>query len=161
MSVYTKCGDCGKSSVINDNDIPKYDIIFDVLGTADELGAFLGLARSEQMEQSEMLECIQTELVYASACLAGGNAFDWAAHTKNFEEFIDVLDAPGVCPTTIIISGKSRYGALLDVCRTVCRRLERCVVRAAEQNKCPAETVAYYNRLSDLLFIMARRYEAD
>lgn len=155
--LYTRNGDCGKSSLIGKNDVPKDDIIFDILGTVDELSAFLGLAKlSCGSDTALKAEEIQKELIEVCAAFAGGKAFDFSEAVKNTEKKTDALSTHNDCLHEFVLYGKSEASARFDISRAVCRRVERLVVKYSACAECPENSVAYFNRLSDYLYIMAR-----
>ncbi len=153
MRIYTKTGDNGKSDTISDEEVSKDAAVFDVLGTIDELSCTLGVARSEAKgDIHNTLERVQTQLISVAAYVAGGEKIDFVSLTGEYESLIDKFSAEINLPDTIIISGKTLTGARIDVSRTVARRLERVVVSSHLYD----ESLMYFNRLSDLLFVLAR-----
>ena len=153
MRIYTKTGDSGKSDTISDEEVSKDAAVFDVLGTIDELSANIGVAKSEaDKELQSILGRVQTQLISVAAYAAGGEKVDFNSLTLENENLIDEFSAKVTLPDNIILSGKTLNGARIDVSRTVARRLERVVV----SSKLYDESLAYFNRLSDLLFVLAR-----
>lgn len=153
MRIYTKTGDSGKSDTISDEDVSKDAPVFDVLGTIDELSATLGVAKSEAKEElQKILGRVQTQLISVAAYAAGGEKVDFVSLTGECENIIDKFSAEIKLPDTIILCGKTLVGARIDVSRTVARRLERVVVSSHLFD----ESLMYFNRLSDLLFILSR-----
>ena len=153
MRIYTKTGDNGKSDTISDEDLSKDSCVFDVLGTIDELSAYLGVAKSEaDKELQSILGRLQTQLIGVAAYAAGGDKVDFNLFTLENEKLIDEFSAKINLPDTIIHCGKTLIGARIDVSRTIARRLERVVVASKKLG----ESLAYFNRLSDLLFVLAR-----
>lgn len=153
MRIYTKTGDNGKSDTISDEEVSKDAAVFDVLGTIDELSCALGVARSEaEDELQKILGRVQTQLISVAAYAAGGEKVDFVSLTGECENIIDKFSAEIKLPDAIILSGKTLIGARIDVSRTVARRLERVVV----SSKMFDESLMYFNRLSDLLFVLAR-----
>lgn len=153
MKIYTGSGDNGKSGTISDEDVSKDADIFHVLGTIDELSANIGVAKCEaDKEIFEVLEKIQTQLISIAAYISGGNKVDFVSLTKEYEKAIDDFSKKVSLPDKIILSGNTLIGARVDVARTVARRLERCVVASGLID----ESLMYFNRLSDLLYVLAR-----
>lgn len=153
MRIYTKTGDSGKSDTISDEELSKDDLVFEVLGTIDELSCALGVAKSEaDIELQKVIGRVQMQLISVAAYAAGGEKVDFVSLTGECENIIDKFSAEVKLPDTIILSGKTLTGARIDVSRTVARRLERVVVSTKKFD----ESLMYFNRLSDLLFVLAR-----
>ena len=158
--LYTRKGDCGRSSLIGESDISKDNIIFEILGTVDELSAFLAMAKLVCADDvAAQLEKIQRQLIDVGTAFAGGREFDFSKAVEEFEEKIDFYERQNVCPDGLILYGKNEPGARCDAARAVCRRAERLVVKHSSCADCPKNAVAYFNRLSDYLFITARFLE--
>lgn len=155
--ITTGCGDTGKSSTISQRDISKGDLIFDILGTVDELSAFLGIAKCEcDGALNKSIEYIQKELLTIGGYFAGGGDFDFSFAVKRIEEDMNTYEPDKVCPNGFVLYGGNKAEAFTDAARAVSRRLERLVVRFFEKNEAPDGATAYFNRLSDYLFILAR-----
>lgn len=165
MKIYTKTGDAGETSFFDNTRVSKADARVDAYGEVDELNACLGAARAAGLdpELSTMLEEIQKELFAVGARLADpahriasrvtkADIID--AQVARLEATIDRLEAELPPLRRFILPGGVQGGALLHLARTVCRRAERRIVALAS----PADSivVVYLNRLSDLLFVMAR-----
>ncbi len=158
--ITTGCGDTGKSSTISRRDISKDDLIFDILGTVDELSAFLGITKCECGEPlNKSIENIQKDLLTIGGYFAGGCDFNFSVGVKRIEEDMNTYEPDKVCPNGFVLYGGNRAGAFTDVARAVSRRLERLVVRFFEKNEAPDGATAYFNRLSDYLFVLARSAE--
>lgn len=158
--VYTKCGDRGKSSVINRTDIEKDNCIFALLGDIDELGANLGVCKCHQSEGiASKINALQQELILLSAWIAGGSEFDAKGHTANYEVVIDSLECAVKMPDSIVTCGETEHSAYIDLCRTVVRRCERSAVTFCREYGFDCSLVTYLNRLSDYLFVLARYSE--
>lgn len=158
--LYTRNGDNGESSLIDKNGILKSDLVFDVLGTVDELSAFLGMAKllcNEDFLAS--IEKIQGDLIKIGAHFAGGNEFDFLSEVAVLENKTDYLKE--MCPCEFVIYGKNEASARFDVARAVCRRLERLVVKYCDESNLKKDSVAYFNRLSDYLYAVARCFEKE
>lgn len=166
MKIYTKTGDNGETGLFDGSRVSKADPRVDAYGDVDELCAWLGLARSHldaSSDLSGMLERIQRELFAVGARLADPrhriasrvekSAID-AGHASRLESHIDQLEAELTPLRRFILPGGIAAGATLHVARTVCRRAERRVVGLGAE--AAVEIVVYLNRLSDLLFVMAR-----
>lgn len=136
---------------------PKDAPVFQALGTLDELSAALGVAKSEAgATVRDTITVIQSELLGVGEYVAGGKPFDFAAAAGRFETLIDAFENRMQREKAFVLSGKTKLGALLDVARTVARRAERSVVTLTKRYMLPADINPYLNRLSDLLYILAR-----
>lgn len=163
MKVYTRTGDDGRTSLYSGGRVTKDHLRVEAYGTVDELSAVLGLLRVEPLPDGvgERLESIQSSLFDLGGALAdpeGRYPFDprrWSP--APLEEWIDGMDAELAPLGTFILPGGSRPAALAHLARTVCRRAERRVLTVAEQGEAlPEGALAFLNRLSDALFVLAR-----
>ncbi len=167
MKIYTRTGDDGTTGLLGSGRVGKDDPRIESYGTVDELNAVLGLARATgglDPEADAMVARLQDDLFAVGAALADPNP---AGRFHNavgeglagrLEAEIDRLEA-GLPPLTqFILPGGSPAAAQLHLARTICRRAERLVVRLGHQpgGEVPAHLVAYLNRLSDFLFVLAR-----
>ena len=166
MRIYTKTGDAGETSLFDNTRVSKADARVDAYGEVDELNACLGAARAAGVDpdMAEALTAIQRELFAVGARLAdpasriAGRVAKAAVsneEVERLEQTIDRLEAELPPLRRFILPGGSPAGALLHLARTVCRRAERRVVALGAQAVEPL-VVVYLNRLSDLLFVMAR-----
>ena len=165
MKIYTKTGDTGETSLFDNTRVSKSDARVDAYGEVDELNAALGAARAAGLDAdlTAVLEEIQKELFAIGARLADPSHRIAARVTKadlvetqttRLEATIDRLTDELPPLRRFILPGGSAGGALLHLARTVCRRAERRVV--ALPDPVDPVIVIYLNRLSDLLFVMAR-----
>jgi len=165
LKIYTKTGDTGETSLFDNTRVSKADARVDAYGEVDELNACLGAARAAGPDEeiSALLEEIQKELFAIGARLADPSHRIAARVTKadiadtqvaRLEATIDRLEA-GLPPLRrFILPGGASAGSLLHLARTICRRAERRIV--ALSSPVDPIVVVYLNRLSDLLFVMAR-----
>ena len=164
MKIYTKTGDGGDTSLFDNTRVSKADSRVDAYGEVDELNACLGAARAAGVgsEVAAALELIQKDLFALGACLADPSARIAPRVTKaaitadaveRLEQLIDRLEAETPSLRSFILPGGSLGGALLHLARTVCRRAERRIIALGYVDSI---LVVYLNRLSDLLFVMAR-----
>jgi cob(I)alamin adenosyltransferase len=165
VKIYTRTGDAGETSLFDGTRVSKHDPRVETYGDVDELNAWLGLARAQRVEASidEDLLQLQRDLFALGAQLADPADKIAARVTKavisdadvtRLEGLIDRLEA-GVPPLRrFILAGGTPAGSALHVARAVCRRAERRMVALDP----PVDPVLlrYVNRLSDLLFVMAR-----
>jgi len=166
MKIYTKTGDTGETSLFDNTRVLKSDPRVDAYGEVDELNAVLGVARAAGVDRdvAGSLEQIQQDLFALGARLADPSARIADRVTKaviteaditRLEETIDRLEGELPPLRRFILPGGSSAGAALHLARTVCRRAERRVVALGSEQVEPV-VVVYLNRLSDLLFVMAR-----
>ena len=166
MRIYTKTGDEGDTALFDGTRVSKTDPRVSAYGEVDELNAWLGLVRSHKPDAAidELLARIQRDLFALGAMLAdpahkiaarvdkaklGDDDFD------RHERAIDRYET-GVPPLRrFILAGGAPVGALLHLSRAVCRRAERAIVGLGRDAVAPV-TIVYINRLSDLLFVLAR-----
>jgi len=168
MKIYTKTGDRGDTGLFGGGRVPKSHPRVDAYGEVDELNAALGLARAlEPMPRiDELLVPIQRDLFAIGALLATPNLEKMRQHLEKarvdearvaqLEQAIDDADVELEPLRSFILPGGSPKAAALHVARTVCRRAERRVVELTEVEQIPELAVVYLNRLSDLLFTLAR-----
>lgn len=161
MSIYTRAGDTGTTSLYGGGRVAKDDPRMEVCGTIDELSASLGLVRAEGL--SEEFECIimriQRELISLCTEIVSDTRMISMEHVRQIEGNIDHIE-PTLPPlANFIISGDHRLSSLLHFSRTVCRRAERHFVTLCRTENLSPILIAYLNRLSDLLFITARAHE--
>jgi cob(I)alamin adenosyltransferase len=166
MKIYTKTGDDGQTGLFGGERVLKCDALVDAYGSVDETNACLGVARAAGLspEVDAALARIQAQLFVLGAELATptghrarlGLPLIAAEEVGALEAEIDRLEA-GLPPlTSFVLPAGSPAAAALHHARTVCRRAERAVVAVATSAALRSELVIYLNRLSDLLFVMAR-----
>jgi cob(I)alamin adenosyltransferase len=166
VKIYTRTGDHGDTGLFDGTRVSKSDPRVAAYGDVDELNAWLGFVRASTDDQDvrTMLELIQRDLFGLGARLADptkriADRVTKAAVTSQdaarLEEWIDRLESELTPLRRFILAGGSSTGATLHVARTVCRRAERSIV-ALGADAVEPELVIYINRLSDLLFVMAR-----
>jgi cob(I)alamin adenosyltransferase len=160
--VYTRTGDEGQTSLVGGARVSKASLRVDAYGDVDELNCVIGLsrARTTDPEIDEVLGVIQNDLFTLGGDLASPSEIEVPRigehFTKNLEELADRFLA-GLEPLReFILPGGAEAGAVLHLARTVARRAERRAVALSEIEQLNPETIVYLNRLSDLLFILAR-----
>lgn len=171
--LYTRSGDAGTTSLFGGGRVGKDDPRVEAYGAVDELNSVLGVALSfiEDGRLRGQLEDIQNELFNLGAELASETAGDKAAEfgrmfkdpdekVAALERLTDEWDSAAPPLQTFILPGGTRGGAFLHLGRTVCRRAERRVVALAGSEAVNPAITRYLNRLSDLLFAMARMANA-
>jgi cob(I)alamin adenosyltransferase len=164
MKIYTKTGDDGETGLFGGPRVRKNCPRIEAYGTVDELNAVVGMARTQgpPADLDGLLCRIQNELFDLGAELATpdpakfGIAGATEAHVSALEREIDRYEAELEPLKQFILPGGTPAAAALHLARTVCRRAERCVVTLTESEAISPNTVIYLNRLSDLLFVLAR-----
>ncbi len=165
MKIYTRTGDGGDTSFLDGGRVPKSALRVEAYGEIDELNASIGVARTESKHArtQAVLDEIQQELFSVGAILAdpkgqltSSKTSLEPAHVERLEDVIDELDNELSPLKQFILPGGSKGAALLHQARAVCRRAERKIVELAANESVPEVVVAYVNRLSDLLFVLAR-----
>jgi cob(I)alamin adenosyltransferase len=168
VRIYTRTGDSGDTGLFGGGRVAKNHPRVEAYGDVDELNATLGLVRAlEQMPRiDEVLVPIQRDLFAIGALLATPDREKMRQHLekarvdedriRQLEHAIDDGDRELEPLKSFIVPGGSPKAAALHVARTVCRRAERRVVSLAESEEIPSVVVIYLNRLSDLLFTLAR-----
>jgi cob(I)alamin adenosyltransferase len=166
VKIYTRTGDGGETGLFDGTRVPKSDSRIAAFGDVDELGAWLGFARASGLDRDlqSMLEQIQRDLFALGSRLADPGHKIAGRVTKaaitgddvaRLESWIDELEEKLPPLRRFILAGGSPAGAALHIARTICRRAERAVV-ALGADAVEPELLTYVNRLSDLLFVMAR-----
>ena len=168
MKVYTRKGDQGETSLVGGARVRKDAVRVEAYGTVDELNAALGLAGAE-LEGADLrqwIAIIQSSLFDLGSELAtldvgerkgrGAGRRISEDDATELEHWIDTLDLELEPLRNFVLPGGSRAAAALHLACTVCRRAERRVVTLAADEPVAPELVRYLNRLSDLLFTMAR-----
>jgi cob(I)alamin adenosyltransferase len=160
--VYTKTGDKGETSLVGGQRVGKDSPRVDAYGDVDEVNSLLGFVRShlQDAEIDRILAIIQNRLFIVGADLA--SPMDVQAPRIGpddslwLEETIDRYNRQIPPLKEFVLPGGAPAGALLHLARTVARRAERKVVRVAKKEPINGELIVYLNRLSDLLFVLAR-----
>src|ERR1035437_356248 len=140
--IYTKTGDDGRTGLFGGGRVEKAHVRVEAYGDVDELNAVIGAARAVEMmpRVDEILAPVQRDLFAIGALLATPQP------QKHREQLEKALILPGGTPKA----------SALHVARTVCRRAERSIIRLQRTDEVPQVVIVYLNRLSDLLFVLAR-----
>lgn len=173
MKIYTKTGDKGETGYIGGR-TSKSNLLFDVLGTLDELNSVLGIACAKAVKkkylQKEILK-IQSDIFAMGGIFAGSKiVFSFKNETKILEQSVDLMEKGLVPLKNFILPGGSILGAYLHHARSICRKAERAIIIFESskdlkvlrktgynpQNILFSEVKIYINRLSDWLFVAAR-----
>lgn len=170
VRIYTRTGDEGKTSLFGGQRVPKDAPRIEAYGTVDELNAFIGLACASAVELAgekkemgrlvEILRRVQSELFKLGAMLAtleqdvkAGQPCLLESDVDQLEKEIDSISALLPPLRHFVLPGGSRLNAELHVCRTLCRRAERCCIRLQREEAGALLPIRYLNRLADALFV--------
>lgn len=158
--IYTRTGDSGSTGLGDGSRVPKDSLRIEVLGTLDELNAHLGLLLTLALPDGELqaeLERLQHRLfdLGGELCIPGHAAID-ASEVGWLERCLDRHNQALPPLKEFILPGGNPAAAQCHVLRTVCRRAERVLVALSRQEQVRAEALAFINRLSDYLFVIAR-----
>ncbi len=168
MKIYTKTGDAGDTGLFGGGRVPKSHPRVEAYGDVDELNATIGVARAAGADAQidALLLRVQQDLFAIGALLATPDRERMRMHLDKakidqeriaeLERAIDAADTELDPLRAFILPGGSPKAAALHVARTVCRRAERRVVDIAEEMEIPTLVIVYLNRLSDVLFTLAR-----
>jgi len=165
--VYTKTGDKGTTSLVGGKRVPKSHVRLDAYGTSDELNSFVGFLkeRIDDEHDLEILSYIQHKLFTVGAYLATETE---AVSPKAasiitdkdivlIENEMDRMDSELPPLRQFVLPGGSESAARAHLCRTVCRRTERCIYRVKEEYSVDEHVLMFVNRLSDYFFLLARK----
>lgn len=165
--IYTGTGDKGKTSLVGGQRVSKAHQRIESYGTVDELNSFIGLLITalENQEDREFLLFIQHKLFTIGSYLATDQeqtelrveSMIFPETIKRIENEIDRIDNELPKMKHFVLPGGSRSASLAHVCRTVCRRAERQIYRLAETIQVEEPILIFMNRLSDYLFVLARK----
>jgi cob(I)alamin adenosyltransferase len=165
MKIYTRTGDDGETSLLGGNRVPKDALRVEAYGAVDELNALLGLVSSETGSEKlrETVGAIQqklfvlgTELATPAGAGARGLPQLGGGDVTTIENIIDAVEDRLPPLTKFILPGGTREASFLHIARTVCRRAERACVRLSHAEPVSSGALIFLNRLSDLLFVLAR-----
>ena len=159
MTIYTRQGDTGTTLLYGGVRVDKDDAVMEVCGNIDELSASLGIVRTEELPRpfDAVILRIQQELIALCTEVFFDSAKISPEHVQQIETEIDRIESELPPLKQFVISGEHRSSALLHLSRTICRRTERSLVKLCRAEKKSPHLIAYLNRLSDLLFVMARK----
>ncbi len=168
MKIYTRSGDSGDTSLFGGGRVPKHDQRVAAYGDVDELNSAIGVALACEPRDLEagLLSDIQRDLFAIGGQLASPDPAKVAralakatldeSRITALENAIDGWDVELEPLSAFVLPGGTPKAAQLHAARTVCRRAERSVVALARQSEVPGHILVYLNRLSDLLFTLAR-----
>lgn len=169
--IYTKTGDKGETSLIGGTRVPKYHDRIEAYGTLDELNSFLGLIRDQEIDSQlkDLLIEIQDRVFTAESILALDPSHTPLRKLPEIEESdillledeIDKMNEVLPSLTNFILPGGHPTVSYCHVARTVCRRAERLTIKLAQNYEVSNLVIKYLNRLSDYLFVLARKLTKD
>jgi cob(I)alamin adenosyltransferase len=166
MKIYTKTGDKGYTSLIGGTRVPKHHVRIETYGTVDELNSYMGIIRDQEItpEQKDMLKEIQDRLFTIGSSLASDPEKSKMKipdlHTSDIElleQQIDKMNEDLPELRHFILPGGDQAVSFCHIARCVCRRAERICVNLAEISSVDEKVIIYLNRLSDYLFVLARK----
>ncbi|MBX9810027.1 MAG: cob(I)yrinic acid a,c-diamide adenosyltransferase [Burkholderiales bacterium] len=157
--IYTRTGDGGTTGLADGSRVAKDTLRVEAMGAVDELNSHLGVLLAEDMPDAvrACLVDVQHELFDLGGELSlPGHPIISATHVTRLETLLDDFNAKLPPLKDFILPGGSRAAGLAHVVRAVCRRAERRLITLSRQEQVPAFALQYLNRLSDLLFVLAR-----
>ncbi|MDO5761894.1 MAG: cob(I)yrinic acid a,c-diamide adenosyltransferase [Bacteroidales bacterium] len=169
MKIYTKTGDAGITSLASGERVPKTCCRLQAYGTIDELNSYIGLLLTYQTgtQHEAALLWIQSTLFTVGGYLATDSRHEPRCvvaqdDIDRIEQQIDLLDSELPPLRAFILPGGCRPAAIAHICRTVCRRAERCILALAEEGvEIDTCLLSYVNRLSDYFFVLARKINKE
>ena len=163
MAIYTRTGDRGTTSLMNGQRVSKAHLRVETYGSIDELNSAIGVVLAEVQSYSSKLKAelvrIQSDLFEIGSALANPKAKGLnylEKRVKEFEKLIDYMTQKLPPLVNFILPGGGKAGSLLHLARAISRRVERKIVALNTKEKTDKNIIIYVNRLSDLLFTMAR-----
>ena len=177
MKIYTKTGDKGQTSLFGGTRVAKYNLRIEAYGTVDELNSYLGLIRDQAIDKhsQEILIAIQTELFALGAMLATPPEKEVLKSGKErlnidkvasksvalLENEIDKMNETLPQMTHFVLPGGHTTVSFCHISRCICRRAERIVTQLSDESTVDEQILIYLNRLSDYLFVLARKLTFD
>jgi len=177
MKIYTKTGDKGKTSLFGGTRVPKYHLRIEAYGTVDELNSYIGLIRDQKIDlhTKEILLKIQNELFTLGSMLATPPEKEILKSGKErlninkvsdesvtlLENEIDQMNESLPPMTHFILPGGHTTVSFCHIARCICRRAERIATQLSDESSINQQILVYLNRLSDYLFVLARKLTID
>lgn len=168
--IYTKTGDRGHTSLIGGRRVPKYHTRIEAYGTVDELMAHTSLLRDMldgEQAREDLLAILDMQMATASVLATDMDSLPeeiptvGASHIRFLENRIDEMDASLEPLTSFVLPGGHPAVSQAHVARTVCRRLERVILKLASEADIAGDIIRFYNRLSDYYFVLSRKIASD
>lgn len=157
--IYTRTGDDGSTALAGGERVPKDHARIEAIGSVDELNSVIGLLRAAALDTGtdQLLETVQHRLFDLGGELAmPGSDLLRATHTDGLEQALDDYNAVLPALEEFVLPGGSEAAARCHLARSVCRRSERELLRLSRDEPVNSAGITYLNRLSDLLFVLAR-----
>jgi len=177
MKIYTKTGDKGKTSLFGGTRVSKYDLRIEAYGTVDELNSYIGLIRDQKIDKhtSDILFKIQHKLFTLGSMLATPPEKQLLKSGKErlniskiniksielLENEIDEMNEVVPQMTHFILPGGHTTVSFCHIARCICRRAERISTQLSDESSIEPQILVYLNRLSDYLFVLARKLTID
>jgi len=177
MKIYTKTGDKGKTSLFGGTRVPKYNLRIEAYGTVDELNSYIGLIRDQEIDShtTEILLKIQNELFTLGSMLATPPEKEILKSGKErlninkvseesvalLENEIDLMNESLPPMSHFILPGGHTIVSFCHIARCICRRAERITTQLSHESTINPKILVYLNRLSDYLFMLARKLTID
>ncbi|MDR1056628.1 MAG: cob(I)yrinic acid a,c-diamide adenosyltransferase [Prevotellaceae bacterium] len=168
MKIYTKTGDKGTTSLVSGKRVSKAHPRVEAYGTVDELISYIGVVRSSEIDPQykDILHKVQNRLMICAALLANDGMNDKlpVINEKDItllEHEIDTMESLLPQLEYFILPGGNQVSSFCHVARSICRRAERCAIGLTEKFEIPEIVIQYLNRLSDYLFVLARKLAKD
>ncbi len=171
MKIYTKSGDKGETSLIGGKRVKKYNLRIQAYGTCDELNAWIGLLRDQEInaDHQSFLMKIQERIFIIGSHLASLHDKELKSklpkvqvnHVVHIEDQIDLMEKDLPIMTNFILPGGNQVVSYCHLARTVCRRCERHVIELADSDFVDPVIIQFFNRLSDYLFVLSRKISKD
>jgi cob(I)alamin adenosyltransferase len=177
MKIYTKTGDKGETSLFGGTRVPKYHLRIEAYGTIDELNSYLGLIRDQKIDQhsADILIVIQNKLFTLGAMLATPPEKTFLKSGKErlninkinteavalLENEIDTMNETLPAMTHFVLPGGHTTVSFCHIARCICRKAERITTQLSTESEIDEQILIYLNRLSDYLFVLARKLTYD
>ena len=177
MKIYTKTGDKGETSLFGGTRVPKYHLRIEAYGTIDELNSYIGLIRDQQIDShtEKVLLTIQNKLFTLGAMLATPPEKELLKSGKErlninkvdessvvlLENEIDFMNESLPPMTHFVLPGGHTTVSFCHIARCICRRAERIATQLNDESEINEQILIYLNRLSDYLFVLARKLTYD
>jgi len=170
MKIYTKTGDKGQTSLLSGNRVSKYNSRIEAYGTVDELNSFIGFLRSLDIDTYtvELLKLIQNRLFSIGSTLAlDENKYNIVIpkiseiDIEILEKEMDRIESELPKLSNFILPGGHQSVGMAHICRSVCRRAERLIVKLSENEEIDELVIKFVNRLSDYFFMLSRKFMKD
>lgn len=163
MAIYTKRGDRGETSLYDESSqrirVSKDSLRIEAIGAIDELNSYLGVisSSSEDPELDKILKNTQRDLLTIGSILSGSKLRFFNSETKKIEKIIDKIEGSLPVLKNFVLPGGSQVSGQLQYARALTRKAERRLVQLNQIEEVRPQILAYLNRLSDLLFMLARK----